>query len=193
MGDINIPHQLAKFEAGFELVATLQQLGTGWGDTSQKIKDDIKAFHALNDTEKKKHADALALIDKHSSILTETQRVAEQNKKERESLEHDKVFFQSEVQKERAKITEGVNKNSTEASRIKALHEEAVGIRNSVDSREESLRIALEDHAKEVTKLESDKKEIAHQRVEIEGMKKAAQNMLDQMKEKQEALKQFNF
>ena len=78
--DIFVPPSLNNADAALNLADSLAKLLDP--KERAKIADDIKAHHALNDAQAKKHTDALTLIKKHQDILDETKRTEIKNRKE---------------------------------------------------------------------------------------------------------------
>lgn len=158
----------------------------------KKISNDVVAFHALNDAEAKKSADAKALIKQHTDILEETKRIAAQNKKDTAELDQQKVGFKAESEAERLKISEEWSNVKVASEAAKALHDKAASIINDVAKREDDLRQQKEEHAINVKKLKDGQDSLKKEYEKVEEIKRQHTELLESIKTKQAAIAAFN-
>lgn len=150
-----------------------------------KIADDIRAHHALNMIETKKHADALALIKQHQGILDETNRVSTKNKADKEALEQKEKDDNAWIEAEKKKIADKWSDVNTAAQTAKALHTKAEGMINSVAKREEDLRKGRIQLDVDVKKNEQRTKDLDTEYATVEEIKRQHTEMLEGVKSTQ--------
>ena len=148
----------------------------------QKIADDIVSYHALNDTEAKKHADALALINQYQGVLDENKRIANKIEVDKAALEQAKSDFDVYCNGERQKIADKWSDVNLAAQSAKDLYAKAEGMINDVASREEKLRLDNLALDKAISANELRAKEIESEYAAVEDLKKEHSDMLEQVK-----------
>src|ERR1700733_5271301 len=121
--DIFVPASLSAADANLSLAQSLAVLIDP--KERAKIADDIKAHHALNESEAKKASDARNLIKQHSDILEETNRVTAQNKKDAADLVKKQADFKAESEAEKVKISEKWSDVKAAAETAKNMHDKA--------------------------------------------------------------------
>lgn len=191
MSDIFVPQSLNGADA---VLAMVQQMENLLDNNKRKaMTDDIIKFHALNDTEAKKAADARALIKQHTDVLEQTRKIAADTDEEKKNLALAKQQFQVEMEAERAKlfIEKSDVKNAFE--KAKALNDQAVEIQNNVTMRESELLKNKAEHVDNVKKHEEKEKALLKQKSEIDEYKRQVIALDNETKSKVEKLKQFNF
>lgn len=186
MGDIFTPASLNAADANLSLANSLAILVDP--KERAKIADDIKAHHALNVAEAKKHADAIALIKQHQGILDETLRVQAENKQDSLDLEKDKKDFETYCTTERGKISDKWSDVNTAAQTAKDLHAKAEGMINSVAGREEELRKGKAELETAVKKNEQRTKDLDKEYATVEEIKRKHSEMLENVKSAQAAI-----
>jgi len=188
---INNPPALNEADSALKFVTLFQKLM----DPVQRktIADDITAFHALNDTEAKKAADARDLIKKHTEILNDTKRISEQNAKDRKDLEQDKVAHNAAVDAANQKLTSDRNLLVDERAKAKKIADEGELAMSLALQKENELKITKSDHESEVAKLNKDKQDLADEKKKIDEYKKQVIALDEETKAKVAKLKQFNF
>lgn len=191
MGDIAAPRNLSNANAILSLADSFAKIL----DPSErkKIADDIREFHALNETEAKKAEDARSLIKKHTDILEETRRNSASNEQERKDISQERIQFNTEMEAARAKIAFDKSEAKTALDTAQKLHEQAVDIQDKANFKEKSLNQGLQDHQINVKKLEDDAVALGKQRDDIEKFKQEVLAMEKETKAKVEALKKYNF
>lgn len=192
MGDLNIPHVLTNADSALKfLIPIVEQLSD---DKKRKaIESDIKNFHALNDSESKKHDEAKSLIKKHSDVLDETRSIAESNKKEKETLAKERIAFSDEMAKEREKLAAEKLEVQKYANEAAALYAEAIKIQDVANVKEEGLVKQKEEHYAAVKKLLQDTEDLEAQRAELDKYRESILDLDRTTKEKLEGLKKYNF
>lgn len=189
--DIFVPPSLKNADASLSLAESFSVL---LDPVKRKaIADDIKAHHALNDTEAKKAADALTLIKQHSDILAETRISEDKISKERKDLSYEQAHFKAEREAEWEKIRIARSDAKKALDEAQDLHDLAVDIQNKVNLKEAELSKAKDEHMVNVKKLSDDTMALELKRKEIEQFQKQVIDLDVQTKAKVEKLKQFNF
>lgn len=191
MSDIFTPPSLSSANASLNIAESLAKLLDP--KERQKIADDIKSHHALNDTEAKKASDARALIKEHSDILQETRNAEARIAKERKELEQEKSDFITEAHAERAKISLSKSDAKDALEKAQTLHQQAIDIQNRANAKELDLSRSLAEHAAATKKLLEDRRVLEKDRKEIEEFKKQVLELDAQTKAKVDALKKYNF
>lgn len=192
MGDIFVPRVLTDIESVIKFLTPISKQISDPKER-EKIADDIKAFHALNEIEFKKSSDARDLIKRHSDILTETKKTEDNIAKQRGELANEKEQFNTEKEAEKAKIN--LEKSNVKEALEKAqdLHKQAVEIRDKAIAKESFLTKEKEAHEANVRAHIAEKESLENQRKEIENYKSQVLALDAQTKAKVEALKKFNF
>jgi hypothetical protein len=190
MSDIFVPASLSTADSVLNLAESLTKLLDP--KERAKIADDIKAHHALNETEAKKSAEARALMKQHQDVLAENKKISEQNKADKDTLEQEKKDFNANCEIEKKKVSDKWSDVNLAAQTAKDLHDKAEGMINNVAGREEELRKAKLSHAIEVQKV-SDKDKAAEATLKkAEEIKKQHTELLESIKTKQAAIAAFN-
>src|ERR1700679_165376 len=101
-----------------------------------KIADEIKAHHALNDTEAKKHAEAISLIEKHKSILEETQRIASKVSADQKKLDTERAVLAAAIADNNVKHAEKLSGLEEKKKENQAILEEAAKKEADITARE---------------------------------------------------------
>lgn len=189
--DIFVPPSLKSADASLSLAESLSILI----DPSKRkaIADDIKAHHALNDTEAKKAEDARSLIKEHTSVLNETKASEQRINKATKDLETEKTNFKSEKDAEWAKVALAKGEAKDALEKAQMLHKQALDAQNKANQKEVDLNKAVDEHTINVKKLAQDKAALAEDYNELAKTKKEILNLDAQTKAKVEKLKQFNF
>jgi hypothetical protein len=183
MGDIFIPSSLSTADANLSLANSLAILVDP--KERAKIADDIKAHHALNVAEAKKHADAIALIKQHQGILDEIKRTEAKNKQDSLDLDKAKKDFEIYCATEQGKIADKWSDVNTAAQTAKDLHTKAEGMINNVAGREEELRAHGRNLAAAVSKNDQRTKDLDKEYATVEEIKRQHTEMLDSVKSTQ--------
>lgn len=188
--DIFVPPSLSSADATLKIADALQKLLDP--KERQKIEADVKAHHALNDAEAKKAEDARALIKQHQSVLDETKRISEKNKKEVEDLAQKQIAFNQDFEAERIKISEEWSNVKTAAETAKNLHSKAESMISDVAKREDDLRKEKKSHEIESLKVLDKAKEAESTLKKAEEIKKQHTELLESIRSKQAAIAAFN-
>jgi chromosome segregation ATPase len=183
MSEISIPPSLAAADINSSLADSLAKLVDP--KERAKIADDIKAHHALNDVEAKKHTDAINLIKQHQSILDETKRTEVKNKQESLDLDKAKKEFETYCATERGKIADKWSDVNTAAQAAKDLHTKAEGMINSVAAREEELRKGNVELVASIKKNDQRTKDLDKEYETVEGIKAQHTELLENVKSTQ--------
>lgn len=191
MSDIFVPPSLTGADAAKGILDLLEKLNDP--NNRKRIESDIVAAHALNDTEAKKHADALKLIQKHSDILSETQKAQEQLKSDKIALDAKETSFKSEVEVEHAKLNAKTDAVKDDTQKAAELFAQANDLHNTIAVREDELRQAKEIYQANLVKYQADLEALKTKQNEIEKFRQQVLNLDRQTKEKVEALKKYNF
>lgn len=186
MSDIFVPQSLNQAVASLSIAESLAKLVDP--KERAKIADDIKSHHALNETEEKKHSDALSLIKKHQEILDETRVVSEKNKIESESIDKKKQDTDQYCSEENKKIEEKWSVVKIAAETAKSLHTKAEGMINGVAAREDALRKEKEEQLNNAKKLEEDRKNLDKEYEKVEEIKRQHTELLENVKSTQAAI-----
>lgn len=191
MADISIPHSLTQAEAVISLSSLLQKLM----DVNERksLADDIKAFHALNDTEAKKAQEARDLIKSHAETVEKIRATSLANKQASDSLSIERTVWEQKKMSEQAAIEEAKNNVASSLADAHALAEAATQMQNDLAVRESALEENKGAHAENVRKLLSDQNKLAEERQSLEAQKRAILDLDKDVKAKVEALKKFNF
>ena len=183
MGEIFVPAQLSNLESIVkELAPVLNE------SARKKIGDDIVAFHALNESESKKAAEARALIKQHSDILEAAKKQAMQNKLDAETLEKKRLKTESDLKEKRKKLEEDSAALSTASQDALTLHNNAVEKLNEVSKRDRGLAAQKESHAIDVKTLADDRASLSKEYEKVEAIKKQHSELLESLKAKHEAV-----
>lgn len=189
MGDIFLPRSLEAAEAILALKPAMEQIL----NNRKSIEDDIRKFHALNDTEAKKSEEARALIKKNSDILETARKISEENSIEREKIISERISFNEEKSREYEKIDIEKGSINLQKREAQSLIDEARAKHIELSSREEDLANSRIEHAKNATKLLQEQKLLDEKRRELEEHRQAVIDLDRDTRAKVEALKKFNF
>lgn len=191
MSDISVPKSLSSAEAILSLATSLQT----FIDPSErkKIADEVRAFHALNDTEARKAQEARDTIKQNSSILQENQKIAALNEQNQKQLVSDRAIFEEEKRHEYQKISDAKLPANEALVRAQQLRDEAKGLQDDVAAREKALDAERAEHEKNVLKLGQDKESFGEDKKALEEKRTAILNLEKQTNEKLQKLKQMNF
>lgn len=191
MGDISVPRSLTAADAALSFADSLTKLIDP--ALRAKIADDIKAHHALNETEAKKADDARSLIKKNQDILDETIRISYQNKKCGEELDSQRFNFKADSESERQRIEDKWKEVKAAAAAASNLHVNAEKMIADVEKRENALKSDKIEHEKNVNKLTTDRSALEKERLDIDEYKNKIIALDKTTNEKVDKLKQFNF
>jgi hypothetical protein len=189
--DIFVPQSLNGADAVLAMVSQMENLL----DTNKRkaMTEDIIKFHALNDAEAKKAADARAMIKQHTDVLEQTRKLAADTAEEKKNLALAKQQFEVEMQAEKAKLA--LEKSDVKIALDKAtqLNSQAVEMKNNVTMRENELSKNKAEHVENLKKHEDEKKALTKQKADIDEYKRQVIALDNETKAKVEKLKQFNF
>ncbi len=187
---ITIPPSLNSADANLALADSLAKLLDP--KERAKIADDIKAHHALNDTESRKAEEARKIIAEHLSILEETKKISEQVAKDRKKLEEDRIKFAADIASDNVRVTEEKDRLDEKKKQNDGILKQAEEMKSDLVARELKLaedRLALES---EIKMLEEDRKSF----VDAKGQRQSVLDNLDKeiasKREVIDALKKFN-
>jgi hypothetical protein len=191
MSEIFVPASLNGADAVLAMVAQMENLL----DVNKRkaMTEDIVKFHALNEAEKKKAADARALIKQHTDILEETRRIAANTEEEKKNLISAKQQFEFDSQSERSKIAARKLEVDDILQKTAKLHDETKEMKDNIESKIIALSKRELEHAENVKKHEEEKQALAKQKSDIDQYKNQVIALDNETKAKVEKLKQFNF
>lgn len=191
MGTISSPHSLTNADSLLYLADALKALL----DDSQraKIAADIKAHHALNDTEAKKAVDALAVIKEQSDALVLIQNIERNVAKMKADLSVERENFTAEKEAEWKKINASKAAATEALAKAQTLHNDAVELQGKANSKETALAAMKSEHDTNVEALNAVAKELDRKQREIEDFRNKVIELDKQTKAKVEALKAYNF
>lgn len=191
MGDIFIPPALANADAALSLASSLEVLVDPV--KRAKIADDIKAHHALNDTEKKKSEDARALIQKHADILSETQATEARITKAQKELDAQHVQFEAEKETEAHKNVRAKAEAEDLLNKAQFMKQQADQALATSNAKEQEVAKARTENENRTNQLAAYKIQLDKTKEEIEEYRQSVLKMEEKAKAKVSALKQFNF
>lgn len=191
MDGIFVPPSLSQETAALSIAASLAKLIDP--KTRAEVEESVKAHHALNEAEAKKHAEALATIKKNSDILSEGKKISDKNKKDAEELENNKKEFDLQMRAGLAELAKKKADSDAVLEEAKKLREEANATLAQAQAKENQLLLDKAQHEENVKALGVEKDKAASDKASAAALKKAAQELLDGIRAKQEELKKFNF
>lgn len=191
MDGIFTPPSLNGADAVLAMVSQMENLL----DTNKRkaMTDDIIKFHALNDAEQKKAADARALIKQHTDVLETTRKLAADTAEEKRNLALAKQQFEVEMQAERAKLSIEKSDVKTALDKATQLNSQAVEMKNNVAMRENELSRNKAEHAENIKKFGDEKIALENKQKDAEKFRQEVLSLDAATKAKVEKLKQFNF
>lgn len=159
----------------------------------QRISDDIKAFHALNDTEAKQASEARVLIKRNADILKQNQETEERIAKVNNDLQSAQAQFEIDKKNALDDIATKQEEHDSAMADAVALSASAQTVLESVKAKELQLAADRSAYEIDVKKLGDDLKALDKRKKEIEAFKQQVLALNSQTEEKLSSLKQFNF
>lgn len=188
---IYVPPSLSTADAVFNIAVQLEKLNSP--TARKKIEEDIIAAHALNETEAKKLDEAKELIKKHSDILQETRRIADQTAQEKKDLNLEKTAFKEEMEGSNLKINARKSEVEDALQKATALNNQAIESHKLLNTREDELKRFRDDLEVRELKLKKDMAALDKTKSDIDSYKESVLALDKQTKAKVEKLKEFNF
>jgi hypothetical protein len=171
MGSLsNSPPSLTHAKAAADLVQVVYDLIED--KEKKKIEKDIKALHSLNEKEKEKYDEAIALIEEHKNVLAETKKLADK-------AESEKIKAESALADAQKKLEEA----DLQFARVKVREDAALKKEAELEEKSKLIDAELAKHKKLSTSLEKKEQKAAELEAELEKTKAEYEAKIEKLKQ----------